>query len=334
MTFRHCGPRASATAASAARRGYRRPRAARPPRSRPGSARRGRCRVALDVPVDVAGLDDVAGREGRAADHAGHVGGDRLLVPEPVLDGADGALCESVGGSGRSRRPCACSSSPRLRARREAGPRRRSSPAAGRRARRRPRGGARARRSRGRARHRGRTPRPRRRRAARGRREEGADGAAADDANPRRDSLSVTSRPPVSPRGRKRRISAMTTPSVTRRVPVGTLSSSNPKSSPFSAVSRRELTPLTSRAPTTAPQRLRTPPITSMASVRKVRSRYTCWVVMLPSRCTSRPPANPARAPQSVKARRRCRWMSIPAPAPAAVSSLEARSTRPKRLRW
>ena len=42
--------------------------------------------IALRVPADVAGLDDVAGREGRAADHLANVLRDQLLVPGAVLD--------------------------------------------------------------------------------------------------------------------------------------------------------------------------------------------------------------------------------------------------------
>jgi len=44
---------------------------------------------------------------------------------------------------------------------------------------------------------------------------------------------------------------------------------------PFSASARKESSALTASAPTTAPQRLVAPPITSIASVMNVRSRYT-----------------------------------------------------------
>ena len=49
------------------------------------------CVSPLRVPADVAGLDHVAGREGRAADHLAHVLGDQLLVAGAVLDGGDRA---------------------------------------------------------------------------------------------------------------------------------------------------------------------------------------------------------------------------------------------------
>jgi hypothetical protein len=60
-------------------------------------------RVALDVPLDVTRLDDVTGRERRAADHALDVLGDRLLVADAVLDGGDGAVREGVRGRGDRR---------------------------------------------------------------------------------------------------------------------------------------------------------------------------------------------------------------------------------------
>ena len=63
--------------------------------------------------------------------------------------------------------------------------------------------------------------------------------------------------------------------------------------------------PLTTSAPTTAPQRLVTPPITSIASVRNVSSRYTCSVVIEPRKCTSSPPAKPDSAPESANAHSR-----------------------------
>ncbi len=86
---------------------------------------------------------------------------------------------------------------------------------------------------------------------------------------------SESSRPPVSPAGRRINTRAMRAPTTTIRVPAGR-SSERPKTwMPLSASARNESTPLTTNAPTTAPQRLVAPPITSIASVMKVRSRYT-----------------------------------------------------------
>src|SRR5206468_4217477 len=90
-TLRHCGPRASGTAV-----------AGRPARVQASEGvdhvggRRARLerpegRVALHLPADVTGLDEPAGRERRAADHALDVARDRLLVADAVLDGGDGA---------------------------------------------------------------------------------------------------------------------------------------------------------------------------------------------------------------------------------------------------
>ena len=55
-------------------------------------------RVALDVPLDVPGRDHLAGGERRAADDPVDVLRDRLLVPDPVLDGRDAARREGVRG--------------------------------------------------------------------------------------------------------------------------------------------------------------------------------------------------------------------------------------------
>jgi len=56
----------------------------------------------------------------------------------------------------------------------------------------------------------------------------------------------------------------------TRRVPSGACSQ---LTSPFSASPRNESSPLTTSAPTTAPERLPMPPTTSIARVRNVSSR-------------------------------------------------------------
>ena len=104
ITLRHCGPRASAHRvrrhpAAGARVGEpldlgerRRARLERPER-----------RVALHVPLHVARLEDLAGRERRAADHALDVRGEHLLVPDPVLDGRHPAAGERVRGRGDRR---------------------------------------------------------------------------------------------------------------------------------------------------------------------------------------------------------------------------------------
>ena len=65
----------------------------------------------------------------------------------------------------------------------------------------------------------------------------------------------------------------MSAPTTTIRVPDGRSIVRPPTSSPFSASASSESSPLTASAPTTAPQRLVMPPITSIASVMKVRSR-------------------------------------------------------------
>src|SRR5262249_51261011 len=84
---------------------------------------------------------------------------------------------------------------------------------------------------------------------------------------------SGSSRPPVRPDGRRIRTSAMSEPTTTMRVPDGRSSVPPRMWTPFSASARKESTALTATAPTTAPQRLVAPPITSIASVMNVRSR-------------------------------------------------------------
>ena len=88
--------------------------------------------VALDVPLHVTRLEQLAGREGRAADHALDMLGDRLLVADPVLDGRDRAVRRRRA---RSPRPPHRYASPwwrRCRRRRAAARRHRPSRAAGR----------------------------------------------------------------------------------------------------------------------------------------------------------------------------------------------------------
>ena len=83
---------------------------------------------------------------------------------------------------------------------------------------------------------------------------------------------SRSSRPPVSPDGRRISIRAISAPSMTSRDPSGR-SSVKPTPIPSSAFPSTESRPLTASAPTTAPQRLVIPPTTSIASVRNVSSR-------------------------------------------------------------
>ena len=135
ITLRHCAGRASATArAPASRRGCRRRRAARSPRRGRGRGSNGPNVVSpFTSHWTTPGLEQLAGREGRAADHALDVLGERLLVADAVHHRGDGAVGERVRG-GRDRRVGVH----RLRrddaevARRELG-RRRSSPAGARR---------------------------------------------------------------------------------------------------------------------------------------------------------------------------------------------------------
>jgi hypothetical protein len=65
----------------------------------------------------------------------------------------------------------------------------------------------------------------------------------------------------------------MRNPTTTKREPLGRSSIPPGTFTPFSASARNESSALTASAPTTAPQRLVAPPITSMASVMNVRSR-------------------------------------------------------------
>src|SRR5262249_41866440 len=85
---------------------------------------------------------------------------------------------------------------------------------------------------------------------------------------PRENSL-----PPVRPLGRRTSTSAMTALSTTMRDPSGRLTECPRNVRPFSASARIESSRLTKSAPTTAPQRLPAPPMTSIASVMNVRSR-------------------------------------------------------------
>ena len=60
-------------------------------------------RVALHVPLHDTGLEQLAGGERGAADHALDVAGERLLVADPVHDRRDGAAGERVRGRGDRR---------------------------------------------------------------------------------------------------------------------------------------------------------------------------------------------------------------------------------------
>ncbi len=79
-------------------------------------------RVALDVPLHDAGLEQLAGREGRAADHALDVARERLLVADAVHDRGHGTVGEGVRGRQRSRTRRASPWSRRCRARTAAAP--------------------------------------------------------------------------------------------------------------------------------------------------------------------------------------------------------------------
>ena len=108
------------------------------------------------------------------------------------------------------------------------------------------------------------------------RREQRPDGPAADYAELHarlRTRGSRNSRPPVRPDGRRMSTSAIIAARTTRREPEGRSSLCPSTWTPCSAWLRNESSPLTASAPTTAPQRLVSPPITSMAKVRKVSSR-------------------------------------------------------------
>ena len=105
MTFRHCGGRASPTAL----RGHPGPGAGVRERLDRGEVDRARLerperRVALHVPLHDTGLEHLAGRERRSADHAVDVLGERLLVAHAVHHGRDrAAVPEDVRGRGDRR---------------------------------------------------------------------------------------------------------------------------------------------------------------------------------------------------------------------------------------
>ena len=235
MTFRHCGGRASPTAL----RGHPGPGAGVRERLDRGEVDRARLerperRVALHVPLHDTGLEHLAGRERRSADHAVDVLGERLLVAHAVHHGRDRAAV--AGRRARSRRspdPHAWPSSRRSRTRR-AGSRR-----VARRVR--PPGDL----------ARADEPEPvtrdrvdvrlveverphldvvQRREVCR---EQRPDGTAADHADPHGDSPRATtgrcgrrrpsenSRPPVRPDGRRTSTSPIRKPTTTMRVPCG-----------------------------------------------------------------------------------------------------------------
>ena len=277
ISLRHCGPRASATAVG--RHPGARARVGEPldlvdrRRLRLEGADR---RVALHVPLDVARLDDPAGREGRAADHALDVLRDRLLVADPVLHRADGAVRERVRRRGDAGSVCIAfvATIPKSQAGSSPGSRRRAQAC------RRPRPRPESRRPCVVDRvdvllRRGRTPRPRRRRAAPGspRRASRRRRSRRRRPSSRASAAAASSRPPVSPDGRRISTSAMIAPRKIRRVPCGRSSVKPSTCTPSSASLRNESRPLTASAPTTAPQRLVTPPTTSIASVTNVSSR-------------------------------------------------------------
>src|SRR3954453_1459892 len=144
--------------------------------------------------------------------------------------------------------------------------------------------------------------------------------------------LSRNSRPPVRPDGRRMSTTAINVPSTITRVPEGRSMCQPRNEVPFSATARYESSALTARAPTTAPHRLVTPPITSIASVMNVRSRYTDSVFS-GSRWTYSPPAKPARRPDTTKPTSRWRYTEAPTARAAAPSSRGARNNRPPRRR-
>src|SRR5262249_53728109 len=101
--------------------------------------------------------------------------------------------------------------------------------------------------------------------------EQRPDRAASDDADPHEDLLrrgSRSWRPPVIPVGLRISTSAMIAARTTCCEPLGRSSLSPRTWTPCSAWLRNEASPLTARAPTTAPQRLVSPPMTSIARVR------------------------------------------------------------------
>ena len=198
------------------------------------------------------------GREGRAADHARDVLGDRLLVADPVLDRATAPSANACAVAAIAGSVCIAfvATIPKSQA---------GSSAASVVARSRPTT----------------SPAPESRSPSRVdrvdvlarevvrpdldvvelrevRREQRPDRAAADDADPHarlRSRGSRSSRPPVSPEGRRISMSAISAPRTTSRVPGGQVDR-EPTWTPSSASLRNESRPLTSSAPTTAPQRL------------------------------------------------------------------------------
>ena len=87
---------------------------------------------------------------------------------------------------------------------------------------------------------------------------------------------------------------------------------------PVSAFASTESSALTASAPTTAPHSDVAPPMTSIASVMNVRSRYTPSI-WSGRKCTYRPPASPARNPESAKAAGRKRPIKVQVSEPGAV---------------
>src|SRR6185295_4669642 len=134
-------------------------------------------------------------------------------------------------------------------------------------------------------------------------REQRADRTASHHADPHRAPTvrsrgSENSRPPVRPEGRTITTSAITALTTTMREPTGRSIVCPRIVIPSSISARTESRALTKSAPTTAPHRLVVPPITSIASVMNVRSRYTAST-LIGMKWMYRPPANPARSPLS-----------------------------------
>ena len=107
--------------------------------------------------------------------------------------------------------------------------------------------------------------------ASRARREH-ERGAKHDRPHRRRSHASETSRPPVIPDGRRIRTSAISAPRKKAR-PLRQVEAARPV---LGLVQERVEPADEQRADDGAPQ-ARAPPTTSIASVRNVRSRYTCW---------------------------------------------------------
>src|SRR6185437_14630360 len=81
-----------------------------------------------------------------------------------------------------------------------------------------------------------------------------------------------SSRPPVRPLGRRMSTTAIRAPRASSAVPDGTVKLQPNTSTVFVAAEKKEKSPLSASAPTTAPSRLPEPPTTSIASVMNVRS--------------------------------------------------------------